>query len=643
MRKWFRFTRRAATVIGAFGLTAASIVVTSTGTASGAVTKTVITTAGTGGIAPTYIFPFLSETHESNENLFYLQKPMYRPLYPPGDHNKVTVTMKLALADPPKFSNGDKTVTVTLKPYKWSDGEQVDSTDIMLWLNMWHRQPTAFFEWAPGGNSIPTVLASVQVTTPTTVVMTLNHALNKTFFLDNELGTITPLPMAWTVTSLTAAPGTGGCAKAPFATTTPTGAGAAKCKAVYDFLSEQAGFNPTNPKETINAQPGYATSKLWSVVDGPFRLSSYIPTGGFTMVPNLKYSGPNKPHIREYIDKTYTSTAAMFDALASGTLDIGILPLTDDTSPAKKPGTPGHLPVPGSNNPRLTSNYDLEPTALWGFTYMEYNFKSTFDTGEAGPILSQLYVRQALQHLNDEPLFVSRIDKNYGMENYGPEPASTSPFLSPKDHTDPYPYSPAAAKALLESHGWKVVPGGTDTCQKPGTGAGECGKGIRKGAKLLVTLMYASTPTTLKTMMESIKGAASEVGININLTVASFDTVIGESVSCPKGCKWDISDFGGWTYTHPDPTGTELFATGASSNAGSFLTMTSTSLIKKTLTGGTTAYEPYANWEEQHLPVGFEDSAVRLYEVHKGLTGVAPMSTMDMPTPATYQWSSGST
>ena len=57
---------------------------------------------------------------------------------------------------------------------------------------------------------------------------------------------------------------------------------------------------------------------------------------------------------------------------------------------------------------------------------------------------------------------------------------------------NPYPYSPSAARQLLTSHGWTVPGSGAATCAKPGTGAGECGKGISKGARLSFNLQYAS-------------------------------------------------------------------------------------------------------------------------------------------------------
>ncbi|MGH9099495.1 MAG: ABC transporter substrate-binding protein, partial [Acidimicrobiales bacterium] len=625
--------------LGMVTLGVVSISLSAASAGASSVTKSVVTDAGQTGSAPTYIFPFMTLAHFGVDNIDYFQYYMYRPLYWFGSHNSITVNNKLSVAAPPKFSDGDKVVTITVKSYKWSDGESLDATDVLFWLNIWHQKPTSYAAWFSGGLSLPTSVKSVKVSGQT-VTLTMNKSMNPHWFLYNELSTITPLPLAWTTTSLTGAPGSAGCAKAPFATTAPKGPNAAKCKAVFNFLSEQSGFNPTKPKETIDAFPTYATSKIWSVVDGPWKLSSFTPTVGFTMVPNSTYSGPNKPRIKEYIDKAYTTTSAMFDAFASGTLDVGHLGDTELTEPAKRIGSPGHLPVLGPNNPRLTGTYNMEASATWQFTYIPYNFKSTGDTGNAGPIFNQLYFRQAMQHLMNQTLVISRIDKDYGAPNYTPVPdAVKTPFLSKTALKNPYPYSVPKAKALLKAHGWKVVAGGVDTCQKPGTKAGDCGKGIKKGAKLSFTFVYSTEPSNLKTINETYAASASLAGIHLILSSGTFNTVYSEASPCPKGCKWEINDWGGWLYS-PDiyPAGTELLAATAGSNSGQWATPTSTALIIKSETGTTTLVK-YENWEERHLPYVFENTGVRLYEVHKGLQGVAPMDPLDTLTPATFHWS----
>ncbi len=79
---------------------------------------------------------------------------------------------------------------------------------------------------------------------------------------------------------LGAKPGSGGCI------TDSAADGWAKCKAVYTFMTAQN-------KDTAT----YATSPLWQVVDGPWKLSSYNTAGNYTFVPNKAYSGSPKPKL----------------------------------------------------------------------------------------------------------------------------------------------------------------------------------------------------------------------------------------------------------------------------------------------------------------------------------------------------------
>ena len=109
----------------------------------------------------------------------------------------------------------------------------------------------------------------------------LDRAYSSLWFTYNQLAELTPMPPAWDVTSLGAKPGSGGCIADSAADSW------AKCKAVYTFLTAQS------------KQAGsYATSPLWSVVDGPWKLSTFNTDGHVTMVPNQAYSGsPVKPQL----------------------------------------------------------------------------------------------------------------------------------------------------------------------------------------------------------------------------------------------------------------------------------------------------------------------------------------------------------
>lgn len=607
------------------------------------VTKTTITVpVGTwGSVSVNYIFPFMTTTYFSVVNIDTFQYYMYRPLYMFGSTGKITVNKKLSLAKTPVFSNGDKTVKITLNTYKWSNGTKVTATDVLFWMNIWHQKPTGYAGWFPGGLSLPTSVKSIKVTSPTTLTFTMDTPVNPHWFLYNELSEITPLPLAWTKTSLTAAAGSGGCATATFNTTTAKGTNGPKCTAVYDFLSTQSGFNPANPKQTIDALPQYASNPLWKIVDGPWTLQSFTPTTTLVLVPNTAYSGPNKPKVKKYVEKQFTSATAQYNAMVAGTLDAGLLPPTEITSPAAKAGKPGVAPTPGPNNKRLTSTYSLVPAPGWSIDYYWLNYHSNGDGGNAGPIFQQLYFRQAVQHLVDQTLIISRLWHGYGVPDYGPVPVlPKSSLLSSAELKNPYPYSTSDARKLLSEHGWKIVPGGVDTCKKPGTGAGECGKGIKKGAKLDFTFLAVSGTATARAAVVTQKDAMSEVGIQVNIVSETFTTIIGDIVPC-KSCSWQVADYSeglAWEYS-PDlyPNGTEILLTGAGSNDGNFVTKTATTLIKKTITAQTkiTKTESYLTKE---VPVIWQPYRLTLHEIHKGLDGLSPFDPMWTATPATFHW-----
>ena len=194
---------------------------------------------------PNYIFPMSNSTYFSVANISYLQAFLYRPLYWFGNGTQPTLNPSLSLADQPVY-NG-KQVTITLKNYKWSDGTQVTAQNVLFWINM--LQAVGQTEWGafvPGG--FPTNVTNVKATSPTTLTMTMNKAYSPTWFTYNELSQITPMPKAWDRT----ASGPSNC------TTTVS-----DCKAVYTYLDSQSKSMST-----------YASSPVWGVVDGPWKLQS---------------------------------------------------------------------------------------------------------------------------------------------------------------------------------------------------------------------------------------------------------------------------------------------------------------------------------------------------------------------------------
>ena len=93
------------------------------------------------GTPPTYIFPFMSAANESVDNIAQFQYMMYRPLYMFGfpGKNSTTLNPTLSLAAVPTYGNNDTTATVTLKNYKWSNGESLTASDVVFFMNMLAR------------------------------------------------------------------------------------------------------------------------------------------------------------------------------------------------------------------------------------------------------------------------------------------------------------------------------------------------------------------------------------------------------------------------------------------------------------------------------------------------------------------------
>jgi peptide/nickel transport system substrate-binding protein len=583
---------------------------------------------------PNFILPFYPGSLCSAANVDQFQYLLYRPLYWFGEGSAFHVNTDNSVANQPTYSNKDTTVTLTLKSWKWSNGEPVTAQDVLFFMNIYHAQKANFCGYVPGNmpDDVTNVAANGQ-----TVTFTLKSSVNQYWWLYNQLSQITPLPVAWDVTASGQAPGSGGCSSAPYGTAD------AKCTAVYSYLANQAGFNPNNPSATNNnALAGYATNPLWAVVDGPWKLSSYNVDGQASFVPNSKYSGPTKATISKFTEIPYTTDSAEFNALVGGNLTIGYLPSADVTSQAPAP------PAAGPNNSRLSANFKLAPLYEWAINYWPYNFNSTGDGGHAGKIFSQAYFRQAMQMLVDQPLYVKKLYKGYALPTYGPVPSyPTNPYVTKYVKDNPLPYDPSKAKSLLSSHGWKIVPGGTDTCIRPGTSSDQCGADIPAGTPLNFQMDYATGITAFVNQVTAMKSSWSSVGVNVTLTGESFNTVISSATPCPQGCSWEMMNWGGgWTFA-PDgyPSGDTLFGNGSAANFGNYNPAvpgfsTNQSLITTSITTDVSLAD-WENYVADQAPDGWEPYySPSLTEIQKGLSGATPQNPLWALTPENFRWSS---
>lgn len=513
-----------------------------TPTRGGTVTEAIVS-----GSQPSWIWPLIPGGDFSNENILEFDQLLYRPLYMYGNNGPSTlVNYPLSPANPPVYSNGGTTITITLKGWKWSNGEKVDAEDVAFWTNMEKAEKDNYGGYTPGG--FPDNVKSVQVTSPETIVFHLTQAYAAKWYTSNNLSEITPMPLAWDVTSLGAKPGSGGCHVS-----------VRNCAAVYKFLDSQAKDVST-----------YASSKLWSVVDGPWRLQSFSAAGNDAFVANPSYSGSPKPRISKFEYVPYTSTTAVYNALQSHAVDIGAI-----ASTLLPPAAKGKL-VPSRNPLGSSYNLDAAPTFSISFELL------SLTNPKFGAIFRQLYVRQAMQRLVDQPGIDAKVWDGYAYPISGPVPPQPAnefvPPVQKENHGQgPYPFDPAKAKSLLTSHGWAEV-GGVMTCERPGAGSDRCGAGVAKGAQLSFTLQYASGDPQLKEEAQVEASDAATVGVHYSLQALTFNAIIGETKSTLQ-----LANYGApsWTYGAPTnlPTGESLYETGSPSNGTGYSNPTMNHLI----------------------------------------------------------------
>lgn len=519
--------------------------------ATGAEHAGTITVAAPPDAAPTWILPLITGAADSVFDEYEFDYQMFRPLYWYYNGVEPTQTASMSLANTPVWSDGDKTVTFTLKSnYKWSNGDPITAKDVLFWFYETKAAlKVSAANWAAytPGLGIPDQVASISAPNASTVTMHLTSAVNPTWFTEDMLGSIQPWPSSvWDIDA------TGGKAITDWATNP------ADATKIYDYLSKESSSLST-----------YASNPLWKVVDGPYKLSSFTASSGaFTLTPNASYGGPHATTESTVQFVPFTSDTAEYNAIASGSVDVGYVPLTN---------------VPKLAG--LASTYNEFGYTDFGFNYVSYNFADT--TGDFDNIIDKLYVRQALAHLEDEPGYIKAFFDGAGGEAYGPVPVlPKSPYTPATATTNPYPFSTTDATALLKANGWTVVPNGTDTCAKAGTGAGECGAGIPVGTKLEWNVYYVTDPAVIGEQVQDWASEAKTVGITMNLSSTNFDYAIANfnDPSSPKTVdKWAMDDFGGFSIsTYPTTFG--LFNTTGSENLGDYSNPEANILIKDSVT-----------------------------------------------------------
>ena len=545
------------------------------------------------GSTPTYIFPIVPGSNATSYT-FNLIQNLFAPLYSSPAGASPTIDYKLSLARKPAFADHDKTITIELnRGYRWSDGAPVDAADVAFEIDLLkaavRENAGNWSQYTPG--QFPTTVTSVATPSSYKLVIKLSRAYNPSYLLDNELA-LYPLPStAWNIARA-------GGRHLDYSDP-------ANARRIYDFLSSQGEHTAT-----------FQTNPLWKIVDGPFELKSFdADDGSYVLAPNRHYHG--SPAARATIDvRSYASATAQLDALQAGQLDVGAL----DFSQLRAV-------------PKLRSHgYSVFGGPSFGWVGATINFKDR--TGHFAQIIKQLYVRQALAHLIDQPAYVKYIFKGAASVNYGPVPSVPSnPYAPGNNRTEhgPYPYSPSESASLLRAHGWRVVRNGQTTCRRVGSGPGECGAGIPAGTPLKfnwVDLPASQSATSVAEGQALAAEAKSAAGIDVELETKPFNFQIANYDDANRsGARnrddWAIANNGGFFYDFY-PTSSGVFDTRGVFNAGGFTDPRADRLIDDSVYGS----DPGAVTREgayltERLPVLFLPQSGNVYAVSKRVGGAA--------------------
>jgi peptide/nickel transport system substrate-binding protein len=551
-----------------------------------------VTVAESSGASPNDVFPLPAATNTNGYNL-NLTVGEWPFLVYVGDGANSVVNPQESLYSSLTWSDNDSVITIVLKPWKWSDGVPITARDFTFVYNLLKANYNDWDDYDPG--LFPADVTKVATPNVHTVVIHLNRSYNPDFYTDDVLTEVPLLPQhAWDKTSLTGKVGN----------YDETTAGA---DAVWNFLQKQGADMAT-----------FATNPLWKVVDGPWKLSQFQSDGYYSWVPNTNYSGSAKPDLSKVIFTPFTTDAAEMDTLRSGTsLTVAPLPLNDvgQISELKSEGySVASVPTPGVA--------EIVPN-LW--------------SPQAGPLLKQLYVRQALEYQINRQQILTDVFHGYADPGNGPVPTTYGQqWASPLEKAGgPYSYSPSKAEAVLKAHGWKIVPNGTDTCQRPGTAAADCGAGVTAGEKLQFQLLYASGSADYDQMNAAIQTSEAQAGIHLTLKAEPFNTLVATTATCnaqthpTSTCSWQLQQFGYQPYP-VDPNGSGIFNTNAVNNYGGYSSPEMDQLINETEYGpSSSAFFAYENYTAQQLPWLWLPNQDSVFVYKSNLAGFTPASPFD--------------
>ncbi len=335
-------------------------------------------------------------------------------------------------------------------------------------------------------------------------------------------------------------------------------------------------------------------------VDGPYTLASFSATdGSYRLTPNPSYGGGPGPYATILVN-TYPSITAQLSALRSGGLDVGSIDFS-------QLGTVPQLRAAG---------FSVFGGPSFGWLGGVINFKDT--TGHFDKIIGQLYVRQALAHLIDQPAYVKTIFKHAAAVNYGPVPKLPANPYTPSNNASrqrSVPLRPgrggsAAQGARLEGRARRPddLPEGRQRRRRvrrrdPGRDAVDVQLG--RSAAIGVADERARGPGV------RVRGQDRARGHRANCETRTFDYQLAnfddaDPTASANRDDWAIANDGGFFYNYY-PASDQTFSTGGVFNTGGFSDARADTLMRASVFGP----DPDAVTARGAVPDGDRPGAVR--------------------------------
>ena len=364
-------------------------------------------------------------------NIFNFEWQMWRPMYYAPSGSTPTVDPTLSVANPPVWSNGDKTMTITLKPWKWNTGQTLSSKDLQFTFDMIKAavkaSPANWAPYVPG--FFPDTSPACPRLTPARSWSTCPRRSTRPGWNTTSSGPSRSCPaFAWSKDSASGS---------TLDFTNP--ANAAK---IFNYLTAQAKSVST-----------YATNPLWQTVYGPYKL---------TLV--------QRHHRRVHHGAEHQlQRAARHPHVQLRGRAVHLR--TPRSSTPSRAGRSTSRYVPQEDVPQLPQlkglGYNYYGLPAFGDYFVAYNFKDK--TGDFNDIAAQLYFRQAMQHLEDQARPDQGLLQRGRRPGLRPDPGLPEEPVPARERGDqPLPVQRSTAMTVLKDNGWNVVANGTDTCAKPG-------------------------------------------------------------------------------------------------------------------------------------------------------------------------------